>query len=245
MLRIVARLSASAETTPRRSPEISVTSAASIATSVPVPIAMPTSAWASAGASLMPSPTMPTCGPRPGGGGPRRPCPRGSTSASTRSMPTWRAIASAVRRVVAGDHHDLDAQPLERAMAGGRVRLDRVRDGDHPGGPPSTATSIGVFPSADKRSVSASSVERSRPASASRAAWPTSTWCPSTVARTPWPVTESNSARRERPRGASAPPTIAAAERDARTSAPPTPRDATAVLATGATTTSVRAARHG
>ena len=35
-------------------------SAASIATSVPVPMAIPTSAWASAGASLMPSPTMPT-----------------------------------------------------------------------------------------------------------------------------------------------------------------------------------------
>ena len=32
----------------------------SIATSVPVPIAEPTSAWARAGASLMPSPTMPT-----------------------------------------------------------------------------------------------------------------------------------------------------------------------------------------
>ena len=31
-----------------------------MATSVPVPIAMPTSAWASAGASLMPSPTIAT-----------------------------------------------------------------------------------------------------------------------------------------------------------------------------------------
>src|SRR5215217_5662309 len=35
-------------------------SEAAIATSVPVPIAMPRSAWASAGASLMPSPTIAT-----------------------------------------------------------------------------------------------------------------------------------------------------------------------------------------
>ena len=40
--------------------EIKVTSEASMATSVPVPMAIPTSAWANAGASLMPSPTMPT-----------------------------------------------------------------------------------------------------------------------------------------------------------------------------------------
>ena len=42
---------------------MSVTSAASMAMSVPVPIAMPTSACASAGASLMPSPTIATTGP--------------------------------------------------------------------------------------------------------------------------------------------------------------------------------------
>jgi hypothetical protein len=45
MLRMVERLRTTAVTTPRSSPEISVTSAASMATSVPVPIAMPTSAW--------------------------------------------------------------------------------------------------------------------------------------------------------------------------------------------------------
>ena len=37
-----------------------MTPALSIATSVPVPMAMPTSAWASAGASLMPSPAIAT-----------------------------------------------------------------------------------------------------------------------------------------------------------------------------------------
>ena len=48
---------------PRRSPFTSVTPALSIATSVPVPIAMPTSACASAGASLMPSPAIATTRP--------------------------------------------------------------------------------------------------------------------------------------------------------------------------------------
>ena len=42
---------------------MSVTSEASMATSVPVPMATPRSAWASAGASLMPSPTMATTSP--------------------------------------------------------------------------------------------------------------------------------------------------------------------------------------
>ncbi len=60
MLRIVARDSAIARGTPIRSPDISTTSALSIATSVPVPMAMPTSASASAGASLTPSPTKAT-----------------------------------------------------------------------------------------------------------------------------------------------------------------------------------------
>ena len=43
-----------------KSPEIKVISLADIAMSVPVPTAIPTSACASAGASLMPSPTIPT-----------------------------------------------------------------------------------------------------------------------------------------------------------------------------------------
>ena len=59
MFLTVAFESSIARATPRTSPEMSVRSAASMATSVPVPMAMPTSACASAGASLMPSPTMP------------------------------------------------------------------------------------------------------------------------------------------------------------------------------------------
>ena len=60
MMRIVRRDRSMAEATRRGSPPTSVTSEASMATSVPVPMAMPRSAGASAGASLMPSPTMAT-----------------------------------------------------------------------------------------------------------------------------------------------------------------------------------------
>ena len=70
--------------TPASDPEIKVMSAASIATSVPVPMASPTSAAASAGASLIPSPTIPTVRPSACR---RRISPAlcsGSTSASTR-----------------------------------------------------------------------------------------------------------------------------------------------------------------
>ena len=57
------RASRIASAAARRSPETSVRSDASIATSVPVPIASPRSACASAGASLTPSPTIATTSP--------------------------------------------------------------------------------------------------------------------------------------------------------------------------------------
>ena len=60
----VLRDSEMAVTMLRRSLPIRVTSEAAIATSVPLPIAMPRSACARAGASLMPSPTMATTLPR-------------------------------------------------------------------------------------------------------------------------------------------------------------------------------------
>ena len=60
MVRSVADESLMACTSFRRSPFMIVMSAVSIAISVPVPIAMPTSACAIAGASLMPSPTIAT-----------------------------------------------------------------------------------------------------------------------------------------------------------------------------------------
>ena len=63
ILRTVASDNLRAVAIPRKSPLTSVICALLIATSVPVPIAMPTSALASAGASLMPSPAIATTRP--------------------------------------------------------------------------------------------------------------------------------------------------------------------------------------
>ena len=71
-MRSVRRESLIASTTARRSPDTSVMSLASIATSVPVPIARPRSACASAGASLTPSPTIATSRRRAANGRRRR-----------------------------------------------------------------------------------------------------------------------------------------------------------------------------
>ena len=60
MLRSTARLNSTAPTASIRSPRTSTISAASMAMSVPAPMAIPTSAVAKAGASLMPSPIMAT-----------------------------------------------------------------------------------------------------------------------------------------------------------------------------------------
>ena len=71
-----------------------------MATSAPVPMATPTSAWASAGASLMPSPTMATRCPWACSASMTAALSPGSTSAWIRegSMPTRRATDSAVAR---------------------------------------------------------------------------------------------------------------------------------------------------
>ena len=60
MFRMVARLRRTAAVTSLRRLFTTTMSAASMATSVPAPIAMPLSATVSAGASLIPSPTMVT-----------------------------------------------------------------------------------------------------------------------------------------------------------------------------------------
>ncbi len=84
----------------RRSPPMRVTSEAAIATSVPLPMAMPRSARARAGASLIPSPTMATVLPPRWRAATWAAFCSGSTSARTcrGSIPTSRAMASAVAR---------------------------------------------------------------------------------------------------------------------------------------------------
>ena len=110
------------DSTERGSELARITPADAIATSVPAPMAMPTSAWASAGASLTPSPTIATLRPSA--------C-SSATLAALSSRPHARehpVDAEVVgdrprhRLGVPGDHHDLDAQPVQ-----GVDRLTRLR----------------------------------------------------------------------------------------------------------------------
>src|SRR5680860_161953 len=212
MLRIVARDRSIAVTSPERAPEIKVMSEDSMATSVPVPMAEPTSAWARAGASLMPSPTMPTTRPSSCNRRTSRDLCSGITSASTRPMPTWRAMAAAVRRlspvIITTSMPRLFSAATAAAEPSLRVSATPITAA----GRPSTATNIGVLPSLAKSSCTAVSGAESIPASLSKRRLPTSTRRPPTSARTPWPVTESNSvgSSRSRPRSW-APLTLAAA----------------------------------
>ena len=120
----------------RRSPETSVRSDASIATSAPVPTASPRSACASAGASLTPSPDHgDDLALRPAAATPRPPCPRAAPRRRRSSMPTAARDRLGGRAVVAGEQHRPQA---ERAELGDRVRatrLHRVGDDEHARGP--------------------------------------------------------------------------------------------------------------
>ena len=88
--------------------------ALSIATSVPDPIAMPTSAAASAGASLTPSPAIATTRPSAFSFATTALFWSGRTSASTSAMPSLRATASAVARLSPVSMIDADARELQR-----------------------------------------------------------------------------------------------------------------------------------
>ena len=76
------------ERTLRGSELARMTPAEAMATSVPAPMAMPTSAWARAGASLTPSPTMATFLPSFCSWSTLADLSSGRTPAKTRSMPS-------------------------------------------------------------------------------------------------------------------------------------------------------------
>ena len=69
---------------------------------------------------------------RPADARPRAPCRPGSTSASTRSMPACRAMASRGRPLVAGEHHHLEPARAQRGHRGRRLGLQHVGHGDEP-----------------------------------------------------------------------------------------------------------------
>jgi hypothetical protein len=88
-----------------------------MATSVPVPMAIPTSAWASAGASLMPSPTMPTRSLLPVAGPRTRPCRPAAPRQRHGRYP--RSAGNRLRRrlVVAGHHHHRQPHLVQLSIA--------------------------------------------------------------------------------------------------------------------------------
>ena len=180
-------------------------------------MAMPTSAAASAGASLIPSPAIAT----------RRPfaCAARSTFACFWSGRTSaidfvdararRATASAVRAVVAGQHDDADALAREaRRSLPRRGLLDRVGDDEEPGEPAVDRDEHDALAFAARcASACASSAPGSIPSSRISAALPSATLRPSTVPGDALAGARCEVARlagRSRPRS-SAPSTIAAA----------------------------------
>ena len=132
---IVARDNPMAAGTPRGSPPMSVTSDASIATSAPVPIAIPRSAWASAGASLMPSPTIATVRPRAWSRCTIAALSAGSVSGTTLwiGMPTCLATDSAVARASPVTSQTSMLRGGQLANRGLGFDLDGVADREQPG----------------------------------------------------------------------------------------------------------------
>ena len=242
MLRIVALDSATAVTSPCSSPDMSVTSAASMATSVPVPIAMPTSACASAGLSLMPSPTIATTLPSSCRARTSAAFWSGRTSARTRVMPTCRATAFAVRGLSPVIITTSSPRSCRARIATAESGRTVSATATSPAGRPSMATYIGVLPSSASRSAWASSSPVAMSASRSSRALPMSSSRASTVARTPLPVTESKvvTAGRSRPLSR-APATMAPASGcSLSTSAAATRRSSSSWSCPPTVTTSVR-----
>ena len=130
---------------------------ASLAADVPVFIATPTSAWASAGASLVPSPVIATR------------WPPSCSLPDQRHLVLGRGLGEEVvdaglvgdrlggQRVVAGDHHGADAHPAQLVEALAHALLDDVLEVDDARGrarpSPSTcsATTSGVPPLVEMR----------------------------------------------------------------------------------------------
>ncbi len=123
-------------------------SAVSSATSVPPPMAMPTSAAASAGASLMPSPTLATTWPSGLHFAHERQLVLAAADPARTSMPEPGADGGGGAPVVAGEHDWRDAGRVERRQPGRRRRAARRAwrcAGEHAVGDSSTAT---VLPAA-------------------------------------------------------------------------------------------------
>ena len=171
-------------------------SAASIAISVPVPSAMPTSACASAGASLIPSPTMATVFPSDWSRRIRSAFPAGRTPARTFSIPARDAIARAV--VSLSPVSIMTSIPICRSSptAPAEVGLILSATAMIPATALSIATRRRAFPSPVSFSTDPSAPVMSTPDSFIIAAFPAATGRPSTIPVTPRPVSERKDSHR-------------------------------------------------
>ncbi len=212
MLRMVARARRRARTMPLRSPLTRVNPALSIATSAPVPMAMPTSACASAGASLTPSPAIATLRPSACSSLIMRALSSGSTSARISSIPSRPATARAVRSLSPVAMTTRNPCWCSALSASGVVSLTGSATDTRPTMSDSTTTNITVSPASRRLLAVSDSLPPSSPRSATSLVLPSATALPSTMPFTPLPVMASNASAlaRATPRS-SAPATIASA----------------------------------
>ena len=178
---------------PVRSPFSRVSPALSIATSVPDPMAMPTSAAASAGASLTPSPAIATT----------RPCAfksattwllrSGRISASTSVMPSFAATARAVTLLSPVNITTRMPDLRKASSAACVVDFTASAMANIPAALPSMAAKMALAPSLRRSSARAASAVTSTPSPSRNSRLPISKARPSTLPRTPLPFGASKS----------------------------------------------------
>ena len=192
MLATVATDRARAVAMPRKSPLTSVSCALFIATSVPVPIAMPTSARARAGASLMPSPAIATTRPSRCKRSTSCSLSAGLTSPWTSSMPsrwpTARAVVNPSPVAMMMRRPDLRSD----ANASAVVALIGSDTASKPASCPSTARCMTLAPWPRSASAWAASGATSMPTCCISAVLPNASFLPATTPFTPIPDAESN-----------------------------------------------------
>ena len=191
MLRTVLTESVRATAMPRRSPLTSVTWALFIATSVPVPMAMPTSAFAKAGASLMPSPAMATMRPSFCSRSINMSLSAGLTSPCTSSMPRRAPTALAV--VCPSPVAMMTRRPaaFNAARASGVLPLTGSDTASKPASCPSTARYMTLAPSPRRASAWGTSGSTDTPDCSISTVLPNASCRCSTFPRTPMPVPDS------------------------------------------------------
>ena len=154
---------------------------------MPLPIAIPTSAVARAGASLIPSPTIATTRPSSRRLRTTRAFSSGETRADTRSIPTSPATLCAAASSSPVSIITSTPPPRSRPTAPRASARSTSDTPNTPAAAPSITTTTGVAPSPTARPRYASTRSRPTPASAAKDGDPTSTRRPATEAEAPRP----------------------------------------------------------